>query len=260
MKATKTPPQSAPELDTNREGAEGTDLAVTGTDVPSLIRLAIQEDLDVEKLERLIGLQERVTDRMARTDFFAALTAFQDEVPDLQKTKSAQIVTKSGGKYGYTYAPLDAIAKLVRPYLQANGLSYSWTTEDSTPQVLNVVCVLRHIDGHEERSTFPVPTDTQAAMSAAQKSGAALTYGQRMSLVSVLGLAATDDVDGAEGTGEQGTITDDQVKELNDLITASKADFEKFKAFMGVTHMDEILQRDFARAVSALAKKAVTTA
>lgn len=231
------------------------------TDVSSLVRLAIEEKVDVEVLERLVALQERVTDRLARIDFFAALKSFQDECPELHKSKSAQIVTKGGGKYGYTYAPLDGIAKTVRPILHKHGLSYSWTTEPSElANVLQVVCVLRHVEGHEERATFPVPTDTAAAMSAAQKSGAALTYGQRMSLVSVLGITATDDVDGAESEGGHGTISDDQVEELNDLITASKADFEKFKAYMGVEYIDEIKQHDFPRAVSALARKAVTTA
>ncbi len=233
-----------------------TDLTVPqGAD---LVKLAIEKDLDVDKLEKLIELQERVTARNARIEFFGALKAFQDEVPDLVRNKEANIVTGPGGKYGYTYASLDGIQKTVRPYLHQNGLSYSWTTEDSTPQVLNVVCVLRHVDGHETKSVFPVPTDTKAAMSAAQKTGAALTYGQRMSLVSVLGIAATDDVDGADQT-DQSYISSGQVEELNDLITASKADSKKFLAFMGAEHMGDILQRDFARAVSALAKKAVTT-
>jgi hypothetical protein len=230
-------------------------------DAPSLVKLAIEQGVDVAILERLVALQERVTDRLARTDFFAALKSFQDQCPELHKSKTAKIATQGGSGYSYTYAPLDGIAKTVRPYLHQNGLSYSWTTEDSTPQMLQVVCVLRHIDGHEERAVFPVPTDTKAAMSAAQKTGAALTYGQRMSLVSVLGITATDDIDGAaEGSGEQGYISSEQVKELNDLIDATKADFKKFLAFMGVEMMGDIERRHFAKAVSALARKAVTTA
>ncbi len=228
-------------------------------DVPSLIRLAIEEKVPVEVLERIVALQERVTDRLARTEFFAALKAFQDDCPELHKSKSADIVTKSGGRYGYTYAPLDGIARTVRPILNMHGLSYSWTTEPSpNADLVQVVCVLRHVDGHEERAIFPVPHKTSAAMSEAQKYGAALTYGQRMSLVSVLGITASDDVDGADA--EQGVISADQVKELNDLIDASKADFKKFLSFMGVDMMGDIRRNDFAKAVSALARKAVTTA
>lgn len=258
MTKTSTPPREAPDLDANSEGAVGTEVAPL-EDAPSLVRLAIEEKVPVEVLERIVALQERVTDRLARTEFFAALKAFQDEVPDLTRNKSANIVTQGGGKYGYTYASLDGIAQTVNPCLHRNGLSYSWTTEDSTPQMLNVVCVLRHVEGHEVRAVFPVPTDTKAAMSAAQKTGSALTYGQRMSLVSVLGLAATDDIDGADTT-DQSYIDSGQVEELNNLITASKADSKKFLAFMGAEHMGDIRRTDFAKAVSALARKAVTTA
>lgn len=252
--ATRTQPQSAPELDTNREGAEGTALAVTGTDVPSLIRLAIQEDLDVEKLERLISLQERVTDRQARTEFFAALRAFQDDCPVLHKSKTAKIATSGGGSYSYSYATLDSIARTVRPILAKHGLSYSWTTDPSSDaKVLNVVCILRHVEGHEDRSMFPVPSDTSAKMSAAQKNGAALTYGQRQSLVSVLGVTASDDVDGAEGVEP---LTPDQIEELNDLVTSSGADYQRFLAYMEIDNMGDLTQGQFQDAQSALVRKA----
>ena len=89
-------------------------------------------------------------------------------------------------------------------------------------------------------------------MSAAQKNGAALTYGQRQSLVSVLGLTATDDIDGA---GEQEFITSEQVEKLNILITDSGADYHKFLSYMGTEHLGDITQRDFGRATSALKLK-----
>lgn len=224
------------------------------TDVPSLIHYAIEQKVDVGVLERLVALQERVTDRLARTEFFRALKDFQDDCPELHKSKTAEIKTKAGGSYGYSYAPLDGIAKTVRPILDKHGLSYSWTTEPSTDlRVINVVCILRHVEGHEERSTFPVPTDTPAAMSAAQKNGAALTYGQRQSLVCVLGITATDDVD---GVGEDSHLTSDQVEELNILIAESGADYVKFLAFMDVKFLGDIKQSDLARAKSALKRKA----
>lgn len=223
-------------------------------DVPSLVKLAIEKGVDVEVLERLVALQERVTDRLARTEFFGALKAFQDDCPPLHKSKTAKIATSGGGSYSYAFAPLDAIARTVRPVLDKHGLSYSWTTEPSGDTgTLNVVCILRHVEGHEERSTFPVPTETRAAMSGAQKNGAALTYGQRQSLVSVLGVTATDDVDGAEGVEP---VTPDQVKELNELIESSGADYEKFLAYMEIENIGEITQGQFQDAQSALVRKA----
>ena len=227
---------------------------VARTNVMDLIELAKEGSIDVGILERMIALQERAVEKEARQEFFRALKAFQEDCPELHKSKSADIVTKSGGRYGYNYAPLDGIAKTVRPVLHRHGLSYSWTTDPSTDKgVLNVVCVLRHVDGHETRATFPVPTDTNAAMSAAQKNGAALTYGQRMSLVSVLGLTATDDIDGAE---DEAFVDSGQVDILKVLIRDSQSDTEKFLLFMGVEKLGDIMSRDYARAVSSLRRKA----
>ena len=120
-------------------------------------------------------------------------------------------------------------------------------------RVLHVVCILRHVEGHEERATFPVPTDTSAAMSAAQKTGAALTYGQRQSLVSVLGITATDDVD---GVGDDDTVSSEQIKVLNEMITESGADYKRFLSYMDVEQLGAINQNDFNKAVNSLKRKA----
>lgn len=226
--------------------------------VSGLVRLAIEKGVDVEVLERLVALQERVTERDARARYFEALGAFQEECPAIHKSKTADIATNSGGSYKYSFAPLDQIARTIRPFLKKHGLSYSWTTEaGANAGILEVICVLRHIDGHAESARFPVPTETKAAMSGAQKVGAALTYGQRQSLVSVLGLTTTsDDVDGAEADDADGElVTPAQIDALSKRIDEVGADFHRFLTFMRVGALKEIPQRDFQKAMRALEMK-----
>ena len=222
-----------------------------------LVRMALEKGVDVEVLERLVALQERVTERNARQEFFDALASFQDSVPSIHKGRTAKITTKAGGQYGYTYAPLDAIAKAIRTPLRMNGLSYAWTVEDVGAGALSVVCVLRHIGGHEERSAFPVPVDTAAAMSGAQKHGAALTYGKRQSLTSVLGLTTTDeDTDAARGeVGGTDTLTPGQVVDLEALIKEAGADRERFLVWAEVEELEDIMERDLAGHTKELKKK-----
>jgi hypothetical protein len=209
-------------------------------EVSGLVRLALENKMPVEVLERLVALQERVTDRNARGEFFDALARFQESVPSIHKGSTAQIATKAGGKYSYTYAPLDAIAKAIREPLRAHGLSYAWTVEEASPGSLSVVCILRHIGGHEERAAFPVPVDTQAAMSGAQKNGAALTYGKRQSLTSVLGLTTTDDdTDGVEVARDTETITEAQAADLSALVEEVGSDLGKILAWVGVASLAE---------------------
>jgi hypothetical protein len=208
-------------------------------EMSGLVRLAIEEKVPVEVLERIVALQERVTDRNARSEFFEALAGFQEDMPEIQKSGTAEIVTRSGGKYKYTFAPLEAITRAIRPRLKEHGLSYAWTTEGMDGAYVNVVCVLRHINGHEERSVFPVSTETTAAMSGAQKGGAALTYGRRQTLVAVLGLTtADDDTDASPGNPEY--ISESQIADLESLISEVEADRAKFLGLLGVAHIEAI--------------------
>jgi len=239
---------------------KGTEVAVAGAvavdELGGLMRLAIEEKVPVELLERLMDLHERVAVRNSRAEFFDALARFQDAVPSIHKGSTASIATKAGGKYSYTYAPLDAIAKAIREPLRTHGLSYAWTVEDGTPGSLSVVCVLRHIGGHEERSAFPVPVDTAAAMSGAQKHGAALTYGKRQSLTSVLGLTTTDDdTDGVEVKVTVEPITEAQAADLAALISEVGTDQAKLLAYYGAESLAKFPAAELERVTKHLEGK-----
>lgn len=225
--------------------------------VTSLVRLAIDKGVDVEVLERLVALQERVTERNARGAYFAALADFQDKCPEIRKSKTAKITTRSGAQFDYTYAPLEEITRTIRPILRDCGLSYSWNVAADS-KVLIVSCILRHVEGHEERASFPVPVDSAAAMSDAQKNGAALTYGRRQSLIAVLGLTTADqDVDGQDGNGggEVEKITAKQVADLSALMDEVKADKTKFLRFLKVAALADLPAKKYQNAVRALEAK-----
>jgi hypothetical protein len=231
----------------------GMEVATVGAKAPatqdaepaSLVQLAIEKGVDVEVIERLVALQERVTDRSARAAYFEAVSRFQESVPEIPKSKRVNYVTKTGARIDYTYAPLDAITRGIRTPLRVAGLSYSWDVDGSSNGVMTVSCTLRHVDGHSERSTFPVPVDTAAKMSNAQANGAALTYGKRQSLVAVLGLTTTDDdVDGvgpySAPAGEVETITASEAADLGALIDEVKADRAKFCRFFRIESVEDM--------------------
>jgi hypothetical protein len=234
------------------------EMELVGGEEPSgLVALAIREKVPVEVLERLVALQERVSERNARAAYFAALSAFQDECPEIHKSKKAKIATASGGSYEYTFAPLEEITRTIRPVLHRHGLAYSWTTEPGQNGALNVVCVLRHIDGHSESARFPVPTESPSKMSAAQKNGAALTYGRRQSLIAVLGLTTSDDTDGAPAHEEDEDVflTTEQMDTIGARLDEVGADFQRFLTFMGVGALKEIKAGDYDKAIRALDRK-----
>ena len=225
--------------------------------VSGLVRLAIERGVDVEVLERLVGLQERVTERNARGAYFEALADFQERCPEIRKSKKANIATRNGADYEYTYAPLEEITRTIRPILRECGLSYSWDVAQGDGALI-VTCVLRHIEGHAERASFPVPVDSGARMSAAQKNGAALTYGRRQSLIAVLGLTTADPDTDAPAVGKSvETITEAQAADLRTLMdeVLTTEDQERFLGWMGVRTVEEVPASEYKRAVRGVEAK-----
>lgn len=239
---------------TTRAGAAIAPAAVDG-EITALLRHALDAGASVEALERLVALKERVDDRQARASFFDALAAVQEECPAIQKRRTAKITTRAGGSYSYSYAALEDITRTIRPIMRKHGLSYSWDVTQGDGALI-VACILRHVEGHEERASFPVPVDSKATMSDAQKNGAALTYGRRQSLVAVLGLTtADDDVDGSDVAGSADAITKDQAADLDALIEEVGADRQKFLRWAGVKNLSDLPASRYGKAVQMLERK-----
>lgn len=223
--------------------------------VEDLLKLAITEKMDVGGLEKLLSLHERVADRAAAKAFGEALARFQQECPQITKSSKATIKSRAtGAGYSYNYADLDHIVKIVRPVCFTNGLSFTWDGETDGNKI-KATCVLRHVDGHSESSSFECPTGTSAGMSEQQKVAAANSFARRQSLVQVLGLTLTDpDTDGA-GIPSGAVITAKMVADLEAMADEVGADYKKFLAFLGVTKLEELPITDFSTAVAALEAK-----
>lgn len=246
---------------------DGRSLApVTEPGIVGLLERALDKGHPVEVLSQLMDLQERIETRNARTAFFDAVAAFQDECPEIRKTKKATITPNNGRSgFQYGYAPLEQITRTIRPILKKHGLAYSWTVEQSNEKTMHVVCVLRHIDGHEERASFPVPIDGGGRMSGAQSHGAALTYGRRQSLIAVLGLTTADeDNDAPRGKETTKRITSAQARQLGDRLDALDANTQGFLEWLGglsddgqpfYRKLSDILVSDYARAITAIEEK-----
>jgi len=120
-----------------------------------------------------------------------AFAAAQAEMPDIPKTCTATIPTKSGG-YDYRYADLPSILSAVRPVLHKHGLSVAQEVAGEVGTVA-VSTIIFHTSGFERRFgplTLAVAGDARAA-------GSAITYARRYSLTAALGIAPDDDDDAA---------------------------------------------------------------
>jgi|SRR5215831_9890778 len=184
--AVSVAPEPAPEVAVEPVGVP------SPLDSQALLAKAIEHNVSVDTLERLLTLRERLRAEQARTAFFAALAAFQGECPIITKTKQITIRPQNGAAYSYKYAPLDVIVEQVRALLVKHGLSYTIKTRQDEGS-LTAICEAHHEAGHSEPSEVTVPIDRAARMNDTQKVGAARTYAARYAFCGAFGILSGDE-------------------------------------------------------------------
>lgn len=166
------------------------------TDVMAVVeRLAANPQVDVEKLERVITLLERIQAFQARAGFERAFAQMQPELPEI--SEKGQIVVK--GQLRSTYAKLEDIQAAIKPVLTRYGFALRHCTEwPDKANVIRIVGILCHEQGHSERSVFEAPMDKSEYRTDIQSMGSTVSYGRRYTTIDLLNLTTRgQDNDGA---------------------------------------------------------------
>lgn len=169
-----------------------------------LIELALAQNIDADKLAKLMELKLTWDREEARKAYIAALQQFKANPPQINKTKHVQFPSSKGGDVDYWHAQLEDIVPLIGEALRAVGITHSWRTSDANGKT-TVTCVFTHKDGHsQDESTLSGPPDTSGGKNNVQAIGSTVTYLQRYTLLSACGLAAkgTDNDGRTEGLSE----------------------------------------------------------
>lgn len=188
------------------------------SDTPtSLVRIAVEQGLDIDRLEKLLALQREWEAGEARKSFFDALSKFQSEIPPI--VRADNVDAGRGGKR--RYASLGTINEAIRPWLYANGLSFRFRQQQG-PVGITVTCVVSHRDGHSEETTLTAGADSSGAKNAIQSVGSTITYLERYTLTAALGLTTVDDDDDGADSGPALTLEQQRQNAL-DLARAAAA-------------------------------------
>lgn len=181
----------------------------TGALMAVISNAARDPQVDVDKMERLMAMHERLTARQAEAAFNSAMTACQMEMRQVS-TDAENSQTRS--KYA-TYAKLDAY---LRPIYTKHGFSLSFDEGESKPDMVRVVCIVSHIGGHSRTYHRDMPADGKGAkggdvMTKTHAAGAAGSYGARYLLKGIFNVAIGEyDMDGnaPEQGLDEGLIAD----------------------------------------------------
>lgn len=229
-------------MDLTRAEAGVPAAAETPQEAETLVAMAIREKVPVEVLERLVALQERVTERNAELAMSEALAAFQAECPPIPRIGTAEVKKNGVKQYEYHFAPFEKIVAVIGPILTRHGLSFTHDGEVNENNV-TTICTLRHVAGAKRTATFTAPTDQSGGKNPLQAVGSARSYGRRYTLIDVLGLTTEEDDDGVGAHGRNGgagNITADQAAELNRIADDAGADKVAFCKVFGVPSIAEI--------------------
>jgi hypothetical protein len=174
-------------------------MPVTPANPMEMLSRAVMSGAAPEIIERLFALQERWEATIARKAFDRAIA--------LARPEFLPIIKSNKVKYGnttYEYESMADIEDAILAALSNHGLSYRFRTSVSNdkPAMIIVTCRVTHVDGHAEENSLPGPADASGSKNPIQAIGSTVTYLQRYTLRSALGLAPTKDDDGAAATNE----------------------------------------------------------
>jgi len=168
-----------------------------GKNVIALIgKLAENPDVDVEKMAKLVEMQEHIYDKQAEIAYSNAMQELQQEIPTIQAlSKNPQTHSK--------YAKLEHINKIITPLYTKHGFSLSFgMAECPIENWFRTTCTIRHKLGHSVKEFIDLPLDDTGIKGSTNKTpvhatGSSNSYARRYLTVMVFNLTISgEDVDG----------------------------------------------------------------
>ena len=168
-----------------------------------LLQMAMDQGADLDRLERLMDMNDRWEKSNARKAFIEAMAEFKKNAPTIVKDKKVAFDGTS-----YKHAELDQVCDKVNAALSLVGISHRWTVAQKESRIC-VTCILTHIMGHSEEVTLESGADTSGKKNAIQAIASAVTYLQRYTLLASCGLATGADDDGRMGADQAFGMTEE---------------------------------------------------
>jgi hypothetical protein len=240
------------------------------SDSPSTVlalieRVALDPRADVEKLERMMAMYERLKAKEAELAYNAAKGRIQKKLAGIKivKNRPARYETERGkppkGTYeAFKYAPLEEIDKHLRPLLVEEDMDLTYSDEPREDGSILIRGRLKHLPGgHYEDSFMPAPLDTTGGKSDVQAVGSTNSFLRRYVACNIFNIVVVGDDD----NGTRGTIDEAQTKIILDLLKKAKGG-PKFLKYMKAQSVADagsleaaiatIAARDYRKAISTL--------
>lgn len=215
-----------------------------------MLNAAVERGDDLDKLERLMGLNDRWEAAQAQKAFIEAKAAFKANAPTIYKDKV-------NAQYKSKYASIDNVVSTLNAAMAPYGLDADWDFDQSNG--IKVTCTLTHVLGHKERRSLAGPPDSSGAKNPLQQIKSTLTYLKLATYEAVTGIATKEgnvSDDGNSAHDAPDTITDAQQERLKQLLADIDGEPPKFLAIAKAESFAAIKTTQFADLEKRLLAKA----
>lgn len=242
--------QAVQKMESEEKGlAEVRDLS--GGLLEVIARAARDPNVDIDKMERLLEMQERVHARNSKAAYYQALAEMQPNLPVIDEKGG---IKDRNGRVQSTYALWEDVNEAVRPILAANGFALSFKVRRTESEIITTA-ILSHRAGHCEETELALPSDASGSKNAVQAIGSSSSYGKRYTAYALLNITSRGQDDNGAFAGAADPVSIEQLDELQRLASHVGADLEKFCGYMKVTSLAMLPAKQFDEAVSALKAK-----
>lgn len=216
-------------------------------------RAASNPNVDVNKLEKLLDMQERVLSRRAEVAFNGAFAEMQSQLPVI--AENGQI--KIGNEIRSKYALFEDINETCKPILKQHGFALTFKTA-TEKGAATVTGILMHKEGHRESTEITLEADTSGSKNSVQSIGSSISYAKRYCLCALLNITSRgEDDDGARGNVKR--ITESQSADLLAMLEEvpgdKKHNIEVFCKYFKIPKIGDLPAVKYTDAVKAVEKK-----
>lgn len=160
-------------------------------------RCAANPAVDVDKMQKILDMQEQILNRNAKQAFSVALAHMQPQLPSIQKNGA---IKKTDKTIQSKYALFDDINEQIKPILEQYGFSLTFRIFQ-TKEFIRVTAVLLHEKGHSEETAIELPSDMTGSKNAVQAIASSVSYGKRHTACAILNITTHDEDDDGNNAG-----------------------------------------------------------
>jgi ERF superfamily len=183
---------------------ESTEISASAGAMLAVIeRAASNKEIDVEKMERLFALQERMLAKQAEEKFNEAMKSVQAEVPRILRD-AVNPATNS------KYTRLESLLKIIVPIYTQHGFSLSFGTADCPVANHYRITAKVSLGGHSEKYQCDIPADITGMKGNTNKTpthgfGSTMSYGRRYLTLLIFNIALINEDDDAKTQRQSST-------------------------------------------------------